>query len=69
MLQAELEEEICSSEGHLISDPNSTVSLVGCQDDNDGQDLTIVSTKLLFKSGVYRSTSLLQLFICSIILV
>ena len=54
IFQAELEEEVCSSEGHLVSDPNSTVSLVGCQDDDDGQDLTIVSTKLLFKSGVYR---------------
>ena len=45
---------MCSSEGHLEIDPESQVTLVGCQDDEDGQVLIIVSTKHLFKSGVYR---------------
>jgi len=52
--QEEWKDDMCSSEGHLEIDPESQVTLVGCQDDEDGQVLTIVSTKHLFKSGVYR---------------
>ena len=54
MYQGELAEHVCSSEGHLTSDTMSQVSLVGCQDDDDGQVLTIVSERHLFKGGVYR---------------
>ena len=42
------------NEGHMEDDPTSQVTLVGCQDDEDGQVLTIASDKHHFKSSSYR---------------
>jgi len=50
------QDEDCLLEGRLREDPFSSVTLDGCEDDEDGQVLTIVSDMNLFKSSAYRFT-------------